>query len=111
MNPYYKSKFAVPSAWDIRAPSSAASQAALALVKVDALRVLYVGPGGDEQQAVTVRANGPVPHDVPLFYFEMLITDKVCVCVLGLRVTVCVCVCVWGGGGTLSWRWGASEPP
>lgn len=45
-------------------------------LKVEGLTVKYVGPGQDDSQAAAVRSDNPVPPDVPLFYFEVLIVNK-----------------------------------
>jgi hypothetical protein len=36
----------------------------------------YVGPGRDDSQAAAVRADNPVPPDVPLYYFEALVVAR-----------------------------------
>lgn len=67
---YYSSRCSLPSAFELSAPT-ARSRNALSLLKVEGLKVRYVGPGEDDSQAATVRANYPVPADLPLFYFEV----------------------------------------
>ncbi|KXZ46470.1 hypothetical protein GPECTOR_43g906 [Gonium pectorale] len=45
-------------------------------LKVDGARIRYVGPGTDDSHAATVRANYPLPSDVPLYYFEVKVLDR-----------------------------------
>jgi ABC-type Fe3+ transport system substrate-binding protein len=45
-------------------------------LKVEGLTVKYVGPGQDDSQAAAVRADNPVPPDVPLYYFEVTIVSR-----------------------------------
>lgn len=72
---YYSSRCTLPSGWETRVAGTR-NQNALALVKVDGLKIKYVGPGEDDNQAVTVRANYPLPLDCPLYYFEVLVLDR-----------------------------------
>ncbi|GAX74886.1 hypothetical protein CEUSTIGMA_g2332.t1 [Chlamydomonas eustigma] len=72
---YDSSRYSVPSAWDTYA-STSRNQTALGYLKVEGLRVKYVGPGEDDRQAATVIANHPVPMDCPLFYFEITVISR-----------------------------------
>lgn len=45
-------------------------------LKVEGLSVKYVGPGQDDSQAAAVRADNPVPPDMPLYYVEVLIVNR-----------------------------------
>ncbi|KAG2484746.1 hypothetical protein HYH03_016493 [Edaphochlamys debaryana] len=53
-------------------------------LKVDGTRIRYVGPGDDDTQAATVRANYPVPSDTPLYYFEVKVVDRGQDCFIGV---------------------------
>jgi hypothetical protein len=45
-------------------------------LKVEGVSVKYIGPGQNDSQAAAVRADNPVPPDVPLYYFEVLVVNK-----------------------------------
>jgi hypothetical protein len=66
----FSSKHPLPSAWETRT-AGANNQAALRYLKVDGLQVKYVGPGDEDQQAASIRANHPCPPDLPIYYFEV----------------------------------------
>ncbi|PNW87923.1 hypothetical protein CHLRE_01g007150v5 [Chlamydomonas reinhardtii] len=72
---YYNSRCSLPSAWETRV-TGIRNQSAIQYLKVDGLRVRYVGPGEDDTQAATIRSNYPLPADVPLFYFEVTVLDR-----------------------------------
>lgn len=60
-----------PSAWD-----PAGRTPALRYLQVTGTRVKYVGPGNDDRDAASVRANYPVPSDCPVYYYEIDIVNK-----------------------------------
>ncbi|GLC42436.1 hypothetical protein PLESTF_000812400 [Pleodorina starrii] len=72
---YYKSRCSLPSLWEPRV-SGIRNQHAMQYLKVDGTRVRYVGPGDDDSQAATIRANYPLPADCPLYYFEVKVLNK-----------------------------------
>jgi hypothetical protein len=45
-------------------------------LKIEGVAVKYIGPGQNDSQAAAVRADNPVPPDVPLYYFEVLVVNK-----------------------------------
>ena len=67
---YRASKHPLPSGWETRA-AGAGNERALRYLKVDGLQVKYIGPGEDDSQAASLRANYPCPLDLPVFYFEV----------------------------------------
>ncbi|KAI8471590.1 MAG: hypothetical protein J3K34DRAFT_520411 [Monoraphidium minutum] len=71
----YTSRFSLPCEWDRRAPGRH-QQVIAQYLKVEGLTVKYVGPGQDDSQAAAVRADNPVPPDVPLYYFEATIVSR-----------------------------------
>ena len=75
MRYYSNSRYSLPTAWETKV-STARSQAALSLLKVEGLRVKYVGPGEEDNQAASVRANFPTPPDCPVYYFEVEVINK-----------------------------------
>lgn len=66
----HTSRFPLPSALELKIPG-VRSQAALGHLKVEGMKVKYVGPGNDDTQAASIRTNYPVPPDCPLYYFEV----------------------------------------
>lgn len=67
---YYSTRCSLPNAFEVNAYTTR-SRGALSLLKVEGLKVRYAGAGEDDSQAATIRANYPVPADLPLFYFEV----------------------------------------
>ena len=72
---YYTSRCTLPSGWETRVPGMR-NQNALTQVKVDGLKIKYIGPGEDDSQACTVRGNYPLPLDCALYYWEVKILDR-----------------------------------
>lgn len=75
MKPAYATAGQLPSAWESRATSRGA-HSALANLRIDGTRVKYIGVGGDDASTAAVRANHPIPIDVPLYYFEITVLNK-----------------------------------
>lgn len=71
---YAASRGPLPSEWDRRPPGR--MQLSMQYLKVDGVSVKYIGPGDEDNQAAAVRADQPVPNDVPLFYFEVEVINK-----------------------------------
>lgn len=57
---YYQSRCELPGALETRVPS-ARSQAALAHLKVEGLRVRYIGPGEEDSQVILSEAVALLP--------------------------------------------------
>jgi hypothetical protein len=43
-------------------------------LKVEGLTITHTGEGADDQ-AASIRADYPVPQDVPIYYFEIQVLD------------------------------------
>jgi Ran-binding protein 9/10 len=72
-----------PTAWDNTPAPNQLSQrsnrtSALQHLEVTeaGTRVRYIGPGDDDSQAATIRANHPVPASAGIYYFEIEVISK-----------------------------------
>lgn len=45
-------------------------------LQVTGLKIKYVGPGDEDKDAASVRADHPVPFDVSLYYYEVQVVNK-----------------------------------
>ena len=70
-----RSKYSLPSAWQ-PPPRNPRSLQALTYLKVEDMRIKYIGPGETDLQAATILTNHPAPIDWPLYFFEVLIVSK-----------------------------------
>lgn len=60
-----------PSSWDTTRRSTA-----LRYLQVSDLKVKYMGPGSDDRDAASIRANNPIPKSIPLYYWEVRILSR-----------------------------------
>jgi hypothetical protein len=72
----YTSKHPLPSALEQRV-IGANNDRAIRYLKVDGLTVKYIGPGEEDSQAASIRANYPAPADLPIYYFEVEVSTSI----------------------------------
>lgn len=67
----------LPCAWQTEVDGRGGGGGANALRHLDVseLRVKYIGPGNDDADAASIRANHPVPKDCPMYYFEITVLN------------------------------------
>ncbi|KAL3132475.1 hypothetical protein ABBQ32_009024 [Trebouxia sp. C0010 RCD-2024] len=67
-----KSRKQLPSTWDKNGLGSDGKRC----LEVTGLKIKYVGPGDEDKDAASVRADYSVPFDVSLYYYEVQVVNK-----------------------------------